>query len=74
MVEALDGIGSGAMDGGAASALLKILQKQGLKFRLGTKVVGASRSPSGAHILATESAKGKDKVGRIMYIILFASA
>lgn len=60
----MDGIGSGSMDGGAASALLKILQKQGLKFRLGTKVIGATRSASGAHVLETESTKGgaKEKI------------
>lgn len=46
------------MDLGTSKAFLKILQKQGLNFRLGTKVIGAKRDPNGVYSVSVESAKG----------------
>lgn len=43
-VDFLDVIGGIGMDGEVAKSFQKILQKQGLKFKLGYKVVGATRS------------------------------
>lgn len=62
VVEYMNAIGAG-MDSAIATAFQKILAKQGLKFRLGTKVTGAS--VKGAQVeLDVESADGstKDKV------------
>lgn len=64
VVEYMDAIGSG-MDAGTAAALQKILQKQGLKFKLGTKVTSASKKGD-LHSVETEPAKAgagaKEKV------------
>lgn len=62
IVEYLPSIGAG-MDGAVASAFTKILQKQGLKFKLGMKVVGASKSGA-KNILEMEPATGgaKEKI------------
>lgn len=50
------------MDGDARKAFQRILQKQGLKFKTGTKVTGASLGAgAGPVTLALESAKGGDK-------------
>lgn len=60
VVEYLPAIGAG-MDGAVASAFVKILQKQGLKFKLGTKVLGASKSANGGHVIEMEPASGGPK-------------
>lgn len=60
VVEYMDAIGGG-MDGGTAAALHKILQKQGLKFRLGTKVGSASKRADGSYTLEMQAAKGGAK-------------
>jgi len=51
------------MDGDARKAFQRILQKQGLKFRTGTKVTGAALGggADGPVTLALEAAKGGDK-------------
>lgn len=59
VVEYMNSIGAG-MDGAVASAFAKILQKQGLKFKLGTKVLGASKTGS-RHSLEMEPAAGGAK-------------
>lgn len=59
VVEFMDSIGSG-MDAGTSSALLKILQKQGLRFKLGTKVMSATKK-AGVYQIETEAAKGGSK-------------
>lgn len=59
VVEYLDAIGSG-MDAGTAAALYKILQKQGLKFRLSTKVVSATKK-DGSYKIELEPSKGGPK-------------
>lgn len=46
VVEYLDNIGGMGIDMGIASAYQKILAKQGIKFRLGTKVLSASKQSS----------------------------
>jgi dihydrolipoamide dehydrogenase len=56
VVEFLDRIVPG-VDTEIATAFQRILQKQGFKFRLGTKVTGASAGPDGAKI-TVEPVKG----------------
>lgn len=68
VVEYLPAIGAG-MDGAVASAFTKILQKQGINFRLGTKVTGVTSSTSSGksksgHLVSLEPAEGgKSKTG-----------
>jgi dihydrolipoamide dehydrogenase len=63
VVEFMPSIGAG-MDGAIAAAFAKILQKQGLKFKLGTKVLGCTKSSKGVHTLEMEPATGgaKEKI------------
>ena len=56
MVEFLDRIVP-AMDGEVAKAFERILTRQGMKFRLGTKVTGARKGNDGV-TLTIEPAKG----------------
>ncbi|KAJ1963035.1 dihydrolipoamide dehydrogenase precursor [Dimargaris xerosporica] len=56
VVEYMDSIGSG-MDAQMAKAFQRILQKQGLKFKLSTKVVNSEKK-DGKVTLNVESAKG----------------
>lgn len=60
VVEFLPAIGAG-MDGAIAGAITKILQKQGLKFRLNTRVTGISNTGEN-HVLEMESAGTKSKL------------
>lgn len=60
IVEYLPAIGAG-MDGTVSSAFTKILQKQGLKFKLGTKVLGVSKLGKGVHTIEMEPATGGSK-------------
>lgn len=59
VVEYMPSIGAG-MDGAVASAFAKILQKQGLKFKLGMKVLSATKTGS-RHLLDMEPAAGGSK-------------
>ncbi|MEQ9115237.1 MAG: dihydrolipoyl dehydrogenase [Rickettsiales bacterium] len=59
VIEFLDHIVPG-MDGEVGKQLLKILQKQGMKFRLSTKVV-AAKSQKGKVSIKIESVDGKKK-------------
>ncbi|RHZ47626.1 hypothetical protein Glove_575g40 [Diversispora epigaea] len=59
VVEYLGSIGAG-MDGEMANLFSKLLQKQGLKFKLNTKVIGGSKKDEKVFI-DIESAKGGDK-------------
>src|SRR5690606_12303169 len=45
------------LDGEVGTNFKRILEKQGIKFKLGTKVVGAEKTANGVR-LAIESAKG----------------
>ncbi|RKP25076.1 hypothetical protein SYNPS1DRAFT_22902 [Syncephalis pseudoplumigaleata] len=56
VVEYMDAIGAG-MDGTMAKQFHKLLAKQGMKFKLGTKVVGSSKE-DGRVKVHVESAKG----------------
>jgi dihydrolipoamide dehydrogenase len=56
VVEYMDAIGAG-MDGTLAKQFQRILQKQGLKFKLGTKVVSSTKE-NGIVKVNVESAKG----------------
>ncbi|TVR79860.1 MAG: dihydrolipoyl dehydrogenase [Rhodospirillales bacterium] len=58
VVEFLDQVLAG-MDGDVSKQMLRILKKQGLTFRLGTKVTGAERTDDGVR-LSLEPAKGGD--------------
>lgn len=56
VIEFLDRI-TPAMDGEVAKHFQRVLTKQGMKFRLGTKVTGASKDNAGV-VLTVEPAKG----------------
>lgn len=58
VIEYLDRIVPG-MDGEIGKSLLKSLQKQGMKFRLGTKVLSASSTKKGALLEIEPSTGGK---------------
>lgn len=55
-VEFMPAIGGAGIDGEVSKAFQKILTKQGLKFKLGSKVVGASKTGSGVTV-SVESVK-----------------
>jgi len=55
-VEFLSTIGGAGIDGEVAKSFQKILTKQGLKFKLGTKVTGATKTGSGITV-SVESVK-----------------
>ncbi|CAG8811911.1 7451_t:CDS:2, partial [Racocetra persica] len=59
VVEYLDSIGAG-MDGECAKSFSKMLQKQGIKFKMGTKVIDASKK-DGKVFVNVEPAKGGSK-------------
>ncbi|CAG8600237.1 2211_t:CDS:2 [Funneliformis caledonium] len=59
VVEFLDAIGAG-MDGELAKSFSKILQKQGLKFKLNTKVIDATKKDNKVYV-NVEPAKGGNK-------------
>jgi len=59
VVEFLDRITPG-MDTDTASSLQKIFKKQKIKFKMSTKVMGASVKPGGGAVLKTEPVKGGD--------------
>lgn len=60
VVEFLNAIGGAGIDAEVATSFQKILKKQGMKFRLGTKVLGLERR-DGKCFLQVEPAKGGDK-------------
>lgn len=61
VVEYMDSIGAG-MDGYVSSSFHKLLEKQGLSFKLGTKVTGAdSAGPSGGWNVGLQSVKEGSK-------------
>ncbi|KAI8832715.1 hypothetical protein BC829DRAFT_448873 [Chytridium lagenaria] len=57
VVEYMDAIGAG-MDHDLASSFLKILKKQGMNFKLGTKVISAKKNSKGKVDVVVEAAKG----------------
>lgn len=58
-VEFLDTIGGVGIDGEVSKAFQKILTKQGIKFKLGTKVMGASKTGSGIKVVVEGVKDGK---------------
>ncbi|XP_041935075.1 dihydrolipoyl dehydrogenase, mitochondrial-like [Alosa sapidissima] len=57
-VEFLGHVGGMGIDMEISKGFQRILQKQGLKFKLGTKVMGATRRPDGKIDVAVEAAAG----------------
>ena len=68
VVEFLSQIGGPGMDGEISKATKKILEKQGMKFKLGTKVLEGDASGEGVK-LKVEAAKG-GKQETVSYIFL----
>ena len=60
-VEYMNAIGGVGIDSEMAKSFQRILTKQGLKFKLGTKVTGAQKSSNGKVIVSVESAKDPNK-------------
>lgn len=58
VVEFLDAIGGAGVDGEVAREFKRMLERQGLKFMLGTKVLGAERTADGAVRVAVQAASG----------------
>ncbi|KAI8814657.1 hypothetical protein BJ742DRAFT_786239 [Cladochytrium replicatum] len=71
VVEFLPAIGAG-MDADLAKSFQKILQKQGMKFKLGTKVISATRKADGKVAVVTESASGGPQETEIVDTVLVA--
>ncbi|VVC97248.1 dihydrolipoyl dehydrogenase [Leptidea sinapis] len=59
-IEFLDSIGGVGIDGEVSKTLQKILSKQGMKFKLGTKVTGVKKEGAGVKV-EVEAAKGGNK-------------
>uniref|UniRef100_A0A8C2X5N0 Dihydrolipoyl dehydrogenase, mitochondrial n=1 Tax=Cyclopterus lumpus TaxID=8103 RepID=A0A8C2X5N0_CYCLU len=57
-VEFLGHVGGMGIDMEISKSFQRILQKQGLKFKLGTKVMGATKRPDGKIDVAVEAAAG----------------
>jgi len=57
-VEFLGSIGGVGIDGEVSKNFQRSLQKQGMKFKLNTKVTGAEKQADGSYKVAIESAKG----------------
>jgi dihydrolipoamide dehydrogenase len=58
VVEFLPVIGGPGMDGDISKSFGRILQKQGLKFKLSTKVISAKKNASGNVEVVVEPAAG----------------
>jgi len=56
-VEFLGNIGGAGIDLGIAKSFQRILKKQGMEFKLNTKVTGAERQPDGSYKVAVEDVK-----------------
>ncbi|KAH8924106.1 dihydrolipoyl dehydrogenase [Atractiella rhizophila] len=61
VVEFLGGIGGVGIDAGTAKAFQKILSKQGIKFKLETKVLSVERTGDGAKVKVESSKGGKEE-------------
>lgn len=67
-IEFLPAIGGQGIDGEVARSLQKILTKQGLKFKLNTKVTGALREGSGIKV-NIEDAKDSSKTETVSHSV-----
>ncbi|EPQ30804.1 uncharacterized protein PFL1_01705 [Pseudozyma flocculosa PF-1] len=59
VVEFLEGIGGAGIDGEIAKTFKKVLEKQGLKFKLGTKVVDAEKKDGKVYLNVEDVKSGK---------------
>lgn len=66
-VEFLTSIGGVGIDGEVSQAFQKILTKQGIEFKLGTKVTGAQKS-GGVIKVGVEDVKNSDKKEEVFVI------
>jgi dihydrolipoamide dehydrogenase len=66
-VEFLDTIGGVGIDGEVSKAFQKILAKQGIKFKLGTKVTGAQKSGGGVTVSVESVKDGKTEQVRLTF-------
>lgn len=69
-VEFLNSIGGVGIDGEVSKSFQKILAKQKINFKLGTKVTGASKS-GGSVKVAVENVKDpskKEEVSKFLYL------
>ena len=72
VVEFLDHITPG-IDSEIATTFQRVLKKQGMKFKMSTKVMGAELNPGGGATLTVEPVKGGDAVKMDADIVLVAT-
>merc|ERR1719162_2936493 len=72
VVEFLDHITPG-IDSEIATTFHRVLKKQGMKFKMSTKVMGAALNPAGGATLTVEPVKGGDAVTMDADIVLLAT-
>lgn len=72
VVEFLDHITPG-IDSEIATTFHRVLKKQGMKFKMSTKVMGAALNPAGGATLTVEPVKGGDAVTMEADIVLLAT-
>ncbi|KAI9138962.1 dihydrolipoyl dehydrogenase [Paraphysoderma sedebokerense] len=72
VVEYMNAIGGAGMDVEIAKSFNRMLSKQGLKFKLGTKVLGASQSSDGKILVNVEPAKGGSQESLDADVVLVA--
>ena len=68
----MNAIGGVGIDSEMAKSFQRILTKQGLKFKLGTKVTGAQKSSNGKVIVSVESAKDPNKKEDVIWFLFQA--
>lgn len=69
-VDFLDIIGGVGMDGEVAKAFQKILTKQGLQFKLGYKVTGATKSGGGVSVsLEKKDGSGTEEINADVVLV-----
>uniref|UniRef100_A0A224XNN2 Dihydrolipoyl dehydrogenase n=1 Tax=Panstrongylus lignarius TaxID=156445 RepID=A0A224XNN2_9HEMI len=71
-VEFLTSVGGVGIDGEVAKTFQRVLTKQGMQFKLGTKVIGAQKTPSGV-VIDVENAKDPSKKEKLEADVLLVS-
>lgn len=66
----MNSIGGVGIDGEVAKTFQRILTKQGLKFKLGTKVTGATKSGNGITV-SVENVKDSSKKEEVCITVYF---
>lgn len=69
-VEFLNSIGGVGIDGEVAKTFQKVLAKQGINFKLGTKVTSAQKT-GGSIKVSVEDVKNPEKKEDVSFIIFF---